>query len=676
MTTLVVSVTDDFSADTLSGIDVIEFANLAGTATASFAASQFDNAAILDSVLLRGSAGANALAITGGSINAGSWQFEDWVFGDTITLTGTGLADTITGSSLSDVIIGAGGRDTIAGGGGADDLSGGGGNDRIVYDSPDDDGDIQFFEQVDGGNGTADKIVLDDSFDGLSLFFTTIVNVEALVFRTAGSAQFSGAAFATGGIATVTGSSGQDQLKVAGPAIDLSAVTFANWTEMSGGFDDDIIFAYGLGATDDVITGSGLADLIHGFSGNDVLDGGGGNDTLYGDEGRDTISGGGGDDTLDYQNDTMIEVAESIDGGSGTDSLMLHEADPGETYDFTTSIMAGVEVLSIIGPSTNADTVTVKFAEGQFGAGGINAAVINSPLAIEISAGAVDLSTVIFSGLTDETSISLNGITGADVLIGGTLADIITGGSGLDVMLGEADSDTFVYEAESDIGGGEFVDGGGGTDTLELSGDFSGHADLRQMIIAKVEAIAMLGGGQTVAIRSDMLADLTAIEAVGGFQSLTVRGGELDLSGISFTGWSATDLVTLNGTGSIDVIAGSGENDVIAGGGDGDDLSGNAGADVFVYRSIDNSTTGTGRDLIDDFTQTEDIIDLSPSGVIFTFIAADEFGGAGTFELRYEFTASGNTEIQGDSDGDGNADMNILLTGEFTLHDSDFILVP
>lgn len=672
MATLTVNVTDDFSADALSGIDVIEFTNLAGTATASFAASQFDNAAILDTVLLRGSAGANAIAITGGSIDATSWQFEDWVFGDTITLTGTGLADTLTGSSVSDVIAGASGRDVITGGNGADDLSGGGGNDRFVYGSSADSGG--FFEQVDGGNGTADKIILADDFDGLSMFFATITDVEALVFKSAGFAMFSGAAFGTSGIATVTGSSGQDQLRVSGSLIDLSAVSFEHWTETSGIEPQDFIFAYGLGATDDDITGSSLADLVHGFSGDDVLDGGEGNDTLYGDEGRDTISGGGGDDTLDYQNGTMIEDAESIDGGSGTDTLKLHEAGPGETYDFTSSLMAGIEVLSIIGPVTNADTVTVKFAEGQFGSGGISAAVINSPLIIEIAAGTVDLSAVAFSGLTEDVEISLTGIAGADVLIGSTLGDVITGGSGLDVMLGKADGDRFIYDAVTDIGAGEFVDGGGATDTLELSGSFIGHADFRQTIIANVEAIAMLGGDQTMAIRSAMLADLTAIEAIGGFQSLTVRGSELDLSGIAFTSWSATDLVTLTGTGSIDVIAGSDENDVITGGGDGDDLSGNAGADVFVYRSVDNSTTGTGRDLINDFTQGEDIVDLSQSGHLFTFIGTDEFSG-GTLELRYEFTASGNTEIQADSDGDGNADMNILLSGEITLLDSDFILV-
>ena len=37
---------------------------------------------------------------------------------------------------------------------------------------------------------------------------------------------------------------------------------------------------------------------------------------------------------------------------------------------------------------------------------------------------------------------------------------------------------------------------------------------------------------------------------------------------------------------------------------------------------------------------------------------------------------NGNTEIEVDNGGDGNVDMNILLAGEITLLDSDFILVP
>ncbi len=674
MATLVVSATTDFSNVIFSDVDEILFTNLLGPATASFPAARFNNVTILDGVLITGNAEINAIEVTGGSIDASLWQFEDWVFGDTITLTGTGLADTMTGSSVNDVISGASGRDIIIGGADPDILSGGGGNDRFLYLNSADSG--FFFEEIDGGNGTADRIVLEDDFDGLSLFFATITNVEALVFKTGGFAMFSGAAFGSGGITTVKGSSGDDQLRVSGSLIDLSAVTFENWTEAIVIPPEDVIFAYGLGATDDDITGSRLNDLVHGFSGDDTLDGGEGNDTLYGDEGRDTIDGGEGDDTIDFQNDTMIEDAESIDGGSGNDMLMLHEADPGETYDFTTSIMSGIEVLSVIGPILNADTVTVKFAEGQFGAGGINAAVVNSPLAIEISAGAVDLSTVAFSGLTEDTTISITGITGSDVLIGSTLADIIIGGSSGDVMLGEGGGDTFVYDAGSDIVTGEFVDGSGGSDTLELSSGFSGEAQLPEVIMTSIERLAMLKGDQLAILSPAQILMLEEIEAVGGHQSIAVNGQAIDLSHLAFTKWSPVfDVITLTGTEAEDSIVGSAESDLIFGAAGSDNLTGNGGADIFVYESIDDSTTGTGRDIIEDFVQTEDQIDLAELAASISFIGDDEFNASGDAELRYTFTNNGTTQVSIDTDGNGTAESHVIFRGQIAFAETDFLLV-
>jgi Ca2+-binding RTX toxin-like protein len=675
MAALFVNVSDDFSADALAGIDIIEFTNVAGTATATFAASQFNNIAILDTVLLRGSAADNGVSVTGGSVDASLWQFEDWVFGDTITLTGSGTADTITGSTSNDVISGNAGRDLITGGLGADDLSGGGGNDRFVYESGADSGN--FFEQVDGGNGSNDKIVLDAGFDNLSMFFATITNVEALQFRTAGFARFNGDAFGAGGIVTVSGSSGQDELRVSGSEIDLSDVSFDNWTEISGTEPRDFIFAYGLGASDDVIVGSDLADLIHGFEGDDDLDGGAGDDTLYGDEGDDTIDGGEGDDIVDFQNAAMIEDSESINGGSGSDTLIVHEAGPDETYDFRGSIVGNMEVLTIIGPSTGADTTTARFAEGQFGFGGISEAIVNSPLVIAIDAGVADLSVVSFNGQLADLTIKITGISGIDTLVGGSHADIIKGGSAVDVMVGNGGADTFLYTAQSNIEAGEFADGSGGTDTLELNGNFAGTAELLSVILVSVERLAMLGGDQTARLSSEQIATLEEIVGIGGFQSIEARGSDLDLSHIVFTAWSSlNDFIALDGLDTADSIVGSSEADFVTGGGDGDDLSGGGDADVFSYTSIDDSTTGTGRDLIADFTQGEDRIDLFSLANGIVFIGEDSFSALGGAEARYEFTTSGNTQIEIDADGDGSADSKILLTGQIGLLESDFILVP
>ncbi len=54
----------------------------------------------------------------------------------------------------------------------------------------------------------------------------------------------------------------------------------------------------------------------------------------------------------------------------------------------------------------------------------------------------------------------------------------------------------------------------------------------------------------------------------------------------------------------------------------------------------------------------------------FTFIGSAAFSGTAG-ELR-SFTINGNTVVRGDVDGDGVADLEIFINGEFTLTVHDF----
>ncbi|WP_372624380.1 carbohydrate-binding domain-containing protein [Falsiroseomonas sp.] len=111
------------------------------------------------------------------------------------------------------------------------------------------------------------------------------------------------------------------------------------------------------------------------------------------------------------------------------------------------------------------------------------------------------------------------------------------------------------------------------------------------------------------------------------------------------------------------------------------------------YSSVLGTGVGPGaRDVIIDFEQGEDVIDLSaalqfarriPTDDEFQFVGADEFSGApdlpGPPELRYEqrgdFTivqmdASGLSQFR----GDGTVDAEIALVGALSLEATDFIL--
>lgn len=86
---------------------------------------------------------------------------------------------------------------------------------------------------------------------------------------------------------------------------------------------------------------------------------------------------------------------------------------------------------------------------------------------------------------------------------------------------------------------------------------------------------------------------------------------------------------------------------------------------------------GRGRDIVADFEQGADTIDLrrvdaleGPRNQSFRFLGLRRFTGAGA-ELRYGF-AKGDTIISGDTDGDRRPDLQIELAGEFTLRRGDF----
>ena len=147
MTMLPVPISYDFSVNPLVNTDEIDFTDApVATKTATFASSQFNNVAILDTVEIDGSTNADHLVVNGGAVNASLWQFANWNSADTITLNGGVTADTITGSLQND---------TIVGGGGLDNLNGGGGNDTFGY-MP---GDIVAGEVVDGAGGQIRSIL-------------------------------------------------------------------------------------------------------------------------------------------------------------------------------------------------------------------------------------------------------------------------------------------------------------------------------------------------------------------------------------------------------------------------------------------------------------------------------------------------------------------------------------
>jgi len=256
----------------------------------------------------------------------------------------------------------------------------------------------------------------------------------------------------------------------------------------------------------DVITGSGLPDVITGDIGADVITGGDGNDSIDGGVGADPINGGNG-------NDIIIGGvgADPMDGGAGIDT-MLESAD----VDFllTDTTLAGL----------GADTLTsfemVKLAGG-------------------VSANTIDASA--YTGPT-----VLSGGPGNDVLIGGTGNDVLKGSTGADAFTGGAGNDTLMEAADVDFTLTDTTLTGLGGDLLfsveraKLAGGTSGNT----MDASTFTGTAFLSGGRG----NDVL--------TGGAGNDRLRGS----SGMdSLTGGSGADMLRAGaGDDTLDSVDGVG----------------------------------------------------------------------------------------------------------------------
>ena len=288
--------------------------------------------------------------------------------------------------------------------------------------------------------------------------------------------------------------------------------------------------------------------IIDGRGGNDSITTGLGADRITGGAGNDTIQAGGGNDVILYG--TGSNGYDSIDGGAGGHDVVLATAN-GVTIGL--SSVTGIEVIDAGGFSN----VTIEGASSDDN---------------------FDFSSVSLIGIA-----SINSGPGNDTVFGSTGADVINGGTGNDLLIGGAGNDVFK------------VGGSAGTDSYDGGADFD-------TIEASKSAISLVVTGTNI----------TGIEAIssGGFSGFKLVGtgsaNVLDFSAISLIGVEFIDA----GAGN-DVVIGSAGADAIIGGSGRDTLTGGAGNDTFIFTSTSQSTRPSTIDIITDFHQGEDRIDLS-----------------------------------------------------------------
>jgi Ca2+-binding RTX toxin-like protein len=583
-------------------------------------------------------------------------EFESDNVADFFTFLGTNAADTINGTQFNDAINGNSGGDTLNGLDGDDIIFGNAGNDT-----------------VDGGNGS-DIIRGGGSVD--------------TIFGGAGNDNIQGGF----GTDFIFGGDDQDTITV------LDGEFFDNVDGGSGGFDFDTLDHSAVtlsGATFDFVTGVILSDNDTGTPTiNEIefyIDGSGSN-TIIAASGEFWVSANGGDDILigpsaagsyifdlGSGNDTFrlqgsVLAYLNLDGGTGTDRLDLSQAG----YLTSDSVIFDLAAQSIRVNGTVVTTALRGF-ENVIGSN-VGERINGSQDANVISAGGGN-DVVTGSGGNDRINgddgdDDLAGNNGDDQLFGGVGNDILRGGSGVDRLMGQDGDDSMFAGSDNDS-----LNGGTGNDTMRgEAGDDNYFVDSSADVI-----IELLDQGlDTVRATADFILP-NNVERL--FLSGGARLGEGNALDNTIIGSGGSD--TLRGHGGADIVRGGTGRDTIAGGA-GDDLidgglgkdimAGNSGRDVFQFRTGDTAATRALADTITDFNQSLNeriqLVGIDANTNLggtqsFEWIATNAFSNTAG-EMRFEQVGS-DTFIEGDTNGDGVADLVIRLTGLYTLSANDII---
>ena len=420
--------------------------------------------------VIRGGAGADQIdggggfdyvsydsAASGVTVGFGFTQGRGDAAGDGLAnvegIIGSAFADELGGSNIAEDLQGGAGDDLLQGRGGNDTIDGGEGSDRAVFTGS----RSEYFIAFDAATGT---YIVTDLRERSPEGTDRVRNVEAFVF--------------------------------ADGAIPAASVLDGNASPVIVGDDGD-----------NVLTGTAIANDMHGLGGDDILAGAAGEDVLDGGEGNDTLDGGTGIDTASHASAgrgvaVSLALAGAQDtGGAGTDTLVSIENLTGSAFDDELIGNAGANVLSGLAGNDRlhgadgADTLLGGDGDDIL-MGGVGPDVLDGGdgidfVSYETFAGqpvpvlnvvVIDLSTSEGSGdAFGDSNISIEGVIGSsfnDFILGRSDVDeTLIGALGNDILFGQGGQDTLIGGVGNDllvgIGGNTRFEGGDGLDTVSYT---------------------------------------------------------------------------------------------------------------------------------------------------------------------------------------------------------------
>ncbi|MBT9247904.1 calcium-binding protein (plasmid) [Gemmobacter fulvus] len=417
-------------------------------------------------------------------------------------------------------------------------------------------------------------------------------------------------------------------------------------TEISGGGEDTIraSVSYTLASEVEVLeltgvgvisgTGNDRANLLVGNAGANVLDGALGADTMMGGIGNDIYlvdnlsdviveaTSGGADTARAITSYVLAENVENLEltgtfaingtgnaiGNSITGNSAANIIDGGAGVD-TMSGGAGNDIYTV---DTTGDRV-IEMAEGGFD-------IVRSSATYTLGAKVENLE------LTGVNAINATGNALSNRITGNTAANVLNGGLGTDTMVGGAGNDTYVV----DNAGDRVIEvAGGGSDLVRSSVSFVLGTDFESLQLTG--SIVANGVGNSLENRLVGNAATNALDGRGGNDTIIGGGGSDAVIGgtgnDSISGDAGND--TLSGQNGIDVLTGGAGADVLGGGAGNDLLNGGSGRDKLSGDTGSDTLIGGGEldvfvfagkfgaDVITDFRNGADVIDLSGRGLSF-----------------------------------------------------------
>lgn len=452
------------------------------------------------------------------------------------------------------------------------------------------------------------------------------------------------------------------------------------------------------GDGNDTITGTDGDNVLAGMRGDDVLYGGAGTDTawFFGlasayaivDQGGwvsiNSLTGIYGFDALvsiEYARfDDMVvnllaafsdDAAPVVTGMVPADGAVFVETGANIVLSFDEVVQAGAGAFSIHG--SDGSVLTIGARDAQVSIAG-NTVTIN-PVAllaagvtyhVVVGEGAVmDMAENAVAGWGSVHDSAFTTRAAGNSIIGTAANNRLVGTAGVDVMQGLAGNDTLSGGAGNDI-----LRGGLGNDSMA-----GGAGDDLYYVDAVKDIVSEGSGAGFDTVRTTLAAYTlrTNVEAL-------VYDGAAKFSGTgnalanSLTGGDGNDL--LSGLAGNDTLFGGAGDDRISGGSGSDLMYGGAGADSFVFAARSDSTNAAP-DVIADFEQGLDHIDLSAidGNTLVAYRQALSPNIVGSFAGiagQVRVTAiEGGVLVQGDVDGNYTADFAIRVMGPTALLTAD-----